>query len=271
MVNTGSIIKSKLTEKFTALSNELVRDKELLLHEKGLLFFLLSLPTDWVLLRKNLYSAMPAEKKGTVDSAFRGLQAKGFILSSKKMNKKGQFTGWVHYVYDVRTGVEEHEDNINREQDLPTSVLTDLGQSAPIQKKDSTLTKIEKEQNAALKKAEDTLVYNSIKKQFMDFYKLHKKEDYYWSSKDSGKVKHIIKKLAFKISEKGAVSPNPDLIIKSFHRLLCLCEANIDKWVFNNLSMAIIDSRFNEIIAQSKLKKQEKVNNELIGPVPRDL
>ena len=77
-MNTGQIIKSRTTERFTTLPNDLIKSKGLTLDEKGLLSYLLSLPADWVLYKQNLYTSLP-DKKGSIDRAFKNLQKKNYI------------------------------------------------------------------------------------------------------------------------------------------------------------------------------------------------
>jgi len=128
-MNTGQIVKSKSTERFTTLPNELIKSNTLSLDEKGLLSYLLSLPSDWVIYKKNLYNNLP-DKPGTIDRAFKGLQTKGYILSVKMHDfTTGRFVGWNHVVYDLPA---ENEDIRVREN--PTSEITEFGESATIQK-----------------------------------------------------------------------------------------------------------------------------------------
>lgn len=128
-MNTGQIIKSKSTEKFTVISNDVIKSKELTLSEKGLLTYLLSLPSDWVIYKQNLYNSLP-DKAGSIDKYFKALQTKGYILSVRIHNlENGKFLGWNHIVYDVSTDTKIHRDGC-----LPTSGFTDIGESAPILK-----------------------------------------------------------------------------------------------------------------------------------------
>lgn len=123
-MNTGQIIKSRSSEKFVTLENKLVQSTELTLEEKGLLAYLLSLPSDWVLYKKNLHEKLN-ESKGTVDRVFKSLQEKGYIISVRVHDKTGAFTGWNHVVYD------------SPYRDSPTSTNADIGESLPIQKTNS--------------------------------------------------------------------------------------------------------------------------------------
>jgi hypothetical protein len=126
-MNTGQIIKSRTTERFTTLPNDVIKSKELSLSEKGLLSYLLSLPADWVIYKQNLYNSLP-DKEGTIDKTFKALQNKGYIISVRVHDKNtGKFIGWNHVVYDIPA-----ENDNYRDGQTPTSEFTDIGESGPI-------------------------------------------------------------------------------------------------------------------------------------------
>lgn len=124
-MNTGQIVKAKIEREFTVIPNSVSQNKLLNLEERGLLVYLLSLPSDWVIYKSNLHILIE-EKEGTVDRVFKSLQNKGYILSVKQINKKGRFCGWNHIVYENPT-VEIGS------RTEPTSVNPDLGETTPIQ------------------------------------------------------------------------------------------------------------------------------------------
>jgi hypothetical protein len=126
-MNSGQIIKSKTAGQFVTITNEIARSPELSLKAKGLLLHLLSLPSDWVLYKANLYNSIN-EKKGSIDSAFKELQDKGFILSVKVCDTLGRFVGWNHVVYDIPAEIEK-----TRQSENPKSVKSEMGESASIQ------------------------------------------------------------------------------------------------------------------------------------------
>lgn len=102
MSNIGQIIKSRSTDKFTTIPNEIAQSKELTSEEKGFLLYLLSLPSNWVVYRDNLYQNL-GDKPGTIDRIFKQLQKKGYILSVKVYGHSHKFAGWNHIVYDTPT------------------------------------------------------------------------------------------------------------------------------------------------------------------------
>lgn len=128
-MNTGQIIKSKLKNDFTQIPNTILRSEELTLEEKGMMCFLLSLPDNWVLYRKNLYNHLN-DKPGTIDRVFRSLQKHGYILSVKVIDPNTHtFIGWNHIVYDCKQNAEIE---IRRDRQTPKSANAEIGKSAPI-------------------------------------------------------------------------------------------------------------------------------------------
>ena len=126
-MNTGQIIKSKSTDRFTTIPNEIIKCTHLKMAEKGFLCYLLSLPADWVIYKANLYNNLP-DPKGTIDSLFKSLQDKKYIVSVRIFDKvTGRFIGWNHIVYDKPTDIDFY-----RHRDLPISDITDIGETAPI-------------------------------------------------------------------------------------------------------------------------------------------
>lgn len=90
---------------------------------------------------------------------------------------------------------------------------------------------------------------------FEEFYFEKKNEKYYWTGKDGAKCKALANKLIFKIKEKENLSgkkENEDYksdLPEAFRYLLSKIS---DDWILSNLSMAIIDSKFNEIITSKQ-------------------
>jgi hypothetical protein len=157
-MNTGQIVKSRTTERFTTLPNDVIKSKELSLSEKGLLSYLLSLPADWVIYKQNLYNSLP-DKEGTIDKVFKGLQQKGFIVSVRVHDKNtGKFIGWNHVVYDIPAETEKHRDRY-----LPTSEFTDIGESYPILKTNLI-------QNTNLKQKTNRIQSKPTQQEVIDFF-----------------------------------------------------------------------------------------------------
>jgi hypothetical protein len=92
--------------------------------------------------------------------------------------------------------------------------------------------------------------FNLIKKDFLDWYKYLKKVDYYFTGKDGAAIKQIINKIQFQ---------NSGAEIRDDFRFL-LKNIN-DQWINENLSLSLINSKFNEILSKIKngnTKKQSE-------------
>lgn len=127
-MNTGQIINSKTNGNWTTIPNQLLHESDLTLEEKGMLISLLSLSPNWAIYRPDLYKRLN-DKPGTIDRVFQQLQRKGYIISVKVIDEKGHFSGWNHIVYNEKQTTESH---VYRHRCLPTSVFTEVGESAPI-------------------------------------------------------------------------------------------------------------------------------------------
>lgn len=125
-MNSGMIVKSKSSDRFTSIDNEIIRNKNLDLDERGLLIFLLSMKSDWVVYKTTLHNLVGCSK-GTLDRLFKGLQTKGYIVSVKVINELGRFDGWNHIVYD---------NPAIRDEESPITSNAEVGQSAPISNTD---------------------------------------------------------------------------------------------------------------------------------------
>ena len=173
-MNTGQIIRSKTTDRFTTIPNELIRSKNLTIDEKGLLGYFLSLPLSWVMYKKNLYSELP-DKKGKINRVFKSLQKKGYILSTKQVDELGHFVGWNHVVYDISTEVGK-----SRCRQIRKSEISDVGETVPINNtyKESNNTykeeKKEKDPLTPLKEGGLSLRFKS----FIDFFNLALNRNY---------------------------------------------------------------------------------------------
>lgn len=79
---------------------------------------------------------------------------------------------------------------------------------------------------------------------------------YYWSAKDAGSMNQILNKLKFQMHEKnkGAEFSDDDIL----NALQVFLLGINDKWILENYSTPIINSKFNEIISQIKTNARHK-------------
>ena len=99
MRNTGLIIKSKLTEKFTTIPNSVLNDPKLSWKAKGILCKLLSNKSDWAVYKSQLQQ-FSTDGRDSTTNGFNELVENGYIVSIRRHNDKGQFMGYDYVVYD---------------------------------------------------------------------------------------------------------------------------------------------------------------------------
>lgn len=109
------------------------------------------------------------------------------------------------------------------------------------------------------KKAEPTL--NAKARQvFEAHYKATFDQDYYWSAKDAGNMSKLLDKLKYQRTQKGLTNEDEEVL----GALSAFLNTIQDGWVFDNFSVANINSKFNELRAQA-INKQHGNSNKNIG------
>jgi len=94
---------------------------------------------------------------------------------------------------------------------------------------------------------------------FEEYFRSIFSVDYYWTAKDSGNMKQILQKLEFQRKKK-----NMELSDEStLHALEYLLNSITEGWIFENFSVANINSKFNEIVSRAITThgKSGKVNS----------
>ena len=276
--NTGRIVKSKLTERFTTIPNDITQSEVLTMEQKGFLSYLLSLPSDWVLYIKNIYETLP-DKQGQINRVFKELQDLGYIVSERVSNDKGQFIGWNHTVFDfpnneLKTDIKNYRSRSKNAK--PKQEMAEVGENASILNKDINIEETKKEniQNSGSKEPVVSSLHSSIKNIFLKFYEESTATSYYWKALDGKKTNSIINQISFKIKQTAGkdgqmLTVTDNLVIKSFERLLQIIKTMSSSWYMLHLSMSTIDSKFNEIVALSTaapIKPKEEVK--FTGSVP---
>ena len=82
-----------------------------------------------------------------------------------------------------------------------------------------------------------------FKKYFKDIFS----NDYYWTAKDAGAMTKLLQKIAFSREQKKMPIDDESLLY-AFQSLLSSIH---DDWILNNFSVAIINSKYNEIVNQA--------------------
>ena len=131
---------------------------------------------------------------------------------------------------DNTTIQENYKQNI-------TSTIVDVPQSGG------------KEEEAKEKKY---TVTHRCKLAFEQQYLQFKGEEYYYAAKDANAVKQLIDKIKTKMPDD--LKENEDELVQNFTVFIqaIIHSGKVERWILDNLSLPVINSKFNEIYAQLK-------------------
>jgi hypothetical protein len=87
------------------------------------------------------------------------------------------------------------------------------------------------------------------KRFFIELYEKKKSTGYYWTAKDGAHLAPLLKKIESKVKEKHGEDYTTQNIYEGFSVIL---ENINDVWILDNLSIPIVNSKFNEIFTQIK-------------------
>ena len=83
--------------------------------------------------------------------------------------------------------------------------------------------------------------------------------DYYWTAKDAGAMSQLLRKLKFQREQKQMDTSDESILYALRYLLSSISEG----WIFENFSVANINSKFNEIVSQAKSRKNGKSSNQV--------
>ncbi|MDR1092085.1 MAG: DUF4373 domain-containing protein [Prevotella sp.] len=103
-----------------------------------------------------------------------------------------------------------------------------------------------------MQESEEPSLNSKARELFNERFKALTQEDYYWVAKDAGSMAQILNKLKYQREQKDPPLPTgDDDILKALSYLLNSIK---DEWILQNFTPCIVNSRFNEIVLQAKLK-----------------
>lgn len=156
---------------------------------------------------------------------------------------------------------ESTQDHYTKE-DHNTSIIIDEFENSSLQNTDTLSQPKQQEEkktkSSAKNKKEPTLTH-MMRETFESFYLEEKKEPYYYTAKDASNLKNIKNKLLASIKHKhGGIEPEEKEINYAWLFVLGKIRDS-DPWIYDNLSIPNINSKYNEII--SKIKNGKKARN----------
>lgn len=263
----GKIYKDKGTE---SISRNLIFDNELSDRARFVYCFMMAKPDNW-----NFYISNMAKELGysadTLRKYINELLQRGWLTKvGQTRNERNRF-GAVDYIIHETRQVEEvdgekhgNEEKSARENSVsenfrhgknPTQkdYIYREKQEIEKEKKDITSTIVDVPQSGGKKKAEKqyTISYR-CRLIFEKEYSSVKGEDYYYTAKDAAALKQLLAKIKSKMPDEE--KENEDALETNFAVFIhaIFASGKVEKWIIDNLSLPVINGKFNEIYYQLK-------------------
>ena len=121
-MNNFNPIKQRANN-FTIVNNEILRDKNLSLKAKGLLCFMLHLPSDWKFNEKGLCT-VTGEGLTSIKSGLKELEKAKYLYRVKARADKGSFSSMMYYLFDEPTDMQVNGQSITSKGQQPNDIPT---------------------------------------------------------------------------------------------------------------------------------------------------
>ena len=195
----------------------------------------------------------------------KGIQER-FVDICKKTKRKYDINEF-SLVNSEETLVNSEETTVCTEETLVNSEETGVYSDKRKGKKRKVKKKEENNNNPPLSPPEgecqenknDTKEINSkARLLFEDYFRATFSNEYYWTPKDAGAMSQLLKKINFSREQKR-MPTDDDSMIKALKAFLGSIK---DTWILEHFSVAIINSKYNEIVASAKdLKSNQNYKN----------
>ena len=97
------IVRGKRPDRYTVLSNDIIRNHALSFKARGLLAYLLSMPDNWSVSSAHLAKTGP-DGREAVRTALIELVSAGYLIRERKQDPSTGRWGWIQTVYDAPVG-----------------------------------------------------------------------------------------------------------------------------------------------------------------------
>lgn len=92
---------------------------------------------------------------------------------------------------------------------------------------------------------------------FEEYFKSTFSDNYYWTAKDAGNMSQLLQKLTFSRTQKN-MPVDDDSVLYALQVLLSSIK---DGWIFENFSVANINSKYNEIVSSARNGNSNRATN----------
>lgn len=262
----------KHEKNFTTVSNGFIRDKRLSLKGKGLLLTVLSLNSEEWDFSINGICSILKESRTAVYNTIDELIELGYCTREQYRDEgTGRLMPMFYTFYEVSEN-QPRSENMNADYvhtDSDTQLNTNR-KEVPKEEVTSTTVDVPSENASAGKKKNLSVIKEKKEKKysathrcrlaFEHQYLQFKGEEYYYAAKDANAVKQLIDKIKTKMPDED--KNNDDAIAFNFDAFIqaILNSGRVEKWIIDNFSLPVINSKFNEIYSQLKNGRQQHQN-----------
>ncbi|MDR2917680.1 MAG: hypothetical protein LBV74_23050 [Tannerella sp.] len=102
----------------------------------------------------------------------------------------------------------------------------------------------------------EATLHSSARKIFEARYHRETREQYYWTAKDAGNMTSLLKALKFQREQKGLSNDDDTEVLAALATFIN--SAVKDEWIRKNLSVPVLFSKFNEIVARAKEERKNR-------------
>ena len=124
-----AVLKNKTQKNFTMISNNILRDKELSMKDRGVLCTIFSLPDGWEFSVNGLSTLVP-DGTDSLSASIRHLESLGYLARTKKRGANGRFTTEIEVFAQKRT-VPDFPSRKNRDGKSMTVKPSRLSRDGP--------------------------------------------------------------------------------------------------------------------------------------------
>jgi len=173
-----SIIRTEKNQNYSTINNSCFQDDSLSARAKGIFAYIMTLPDNWKLYKRELYSHFK-EGRGAIDTAFKELEDAGYI-EKKVVHEDGKLNGWTFTVYETPQNAQEPESLVSSKSENPQLLSTNIKPSTKrtnkkINKKVSVPEKTIDEFKREVWESGKTLYQPEMLKDFFEYWSMDSK------------------------------------------------------------------------------------------------
>jgi len=140
------IIRREKNKNYSVISNECFKDISISARAKGIYAYVMTLPDDWKISKKELYKHF-AEGEKALDTSFNELKDKGYVEVKTERNVNGKFAGSEYIFHEFSTNNTDNSNTLKTSKtETPFSATAENGIS-----ENGNLLKTNKKQNTKKK------------------------------------------------------------------------------------------------------------------------